>query len=146
MQTPAEREGVGFEQTAIDEIIRQSQGYPYFLQEWGSHAWSVAAESPISLADIDRAAELALAALDASFFRVRCVRCTPAEKRYLRAMAELGAGPHKSGDIADIMGRKVTSVAPVRSTLIAKGMIHSPAHGDTAYAVPLFDAFMGRTA
>jgi hypothetical protein len=60
-------------------------------------------------------------------------------------MAELGPGPHRSGDIADMLDRKVTTVAPVRNSLIAKGMIYSPAHGDTAFTVPLFDGFMKRT-
>ena len=85
-----------------------------------------------------------MAELDAGFFRVRFDRLTPAEKRYLRAMAEFGAGPHRSGDIADRMGRKVTAVAPIRNALIAKGMLYSPAHGDTAFTVPLFDGFMKR--
>lgn len=145
VQAPAEREGARFEAAALDEILRQTQGYPYFLQEWGSHAWLVAEDSPITLADISRATELALATLDTSFFRVRYDRCTPTERQYLRAMAELGAGPHKSGDIADVMDRKVTSVAPLRSTLISKGMIYSPEHGDTAFTVPLFDEFLKRT-
>ena len=144
VQAPAQREGAGFEPAALDEILRQTQGYPYFLQEWGSHAWLVAPRSPITRADVDTGTELALATLDAGFFRVRYNRCTPTERRYLRAMAALGAGPHKSGDIADIMDRKVTSVAPLRSALISKGMIYSPEHGDTAFTVPLFDAFMKR--
>ena len=79
-----------------------------------------------------------------SFFRVRFDRLTPMEKRYMRAMAELGRGPHRSGDVAAALGRKVTKVAPVRSSLIAKGMLYSPAHGDTAFTVPLFDGFMKR--
>ena len=145
VQTPARCEGVSFSRAALTEIVKQTQGYPYFLQEWGSHAWRAAARSPITRADIARATELALADLDNGFFRVRYDRCTPVERRYLRSMAKMGAGPYKSGDIADIMGRKVTSVAPLRSTLIAKGMIYSPAHGDTAFTVPMFDEFMKRT-
>lgn len=145
LQAPAEHEGASFEPAALDKILALTQGYPYFLQEWGSHAWLVAECAPITSADIDTATELALAALDTSFFRVRYDRCTRTERQYLRAMAELGAGPHKSGDIANIMGRKVTSVAPLRSTLISKGMIFSPEHGDTAFTVPLFDEFMKRT-
>ena len=93
-----------------------------------------------------RATATALAELDASFFRVRFERLTPAEKRYMRAMAELGPGPHRSGDVADALGRKVTTVAPVRSALIAKGMIYSPTRGDTAFTVPLFDGFMRRVS
>jgi hypothetical protein len=87
---------------------------------------------------------MAAAERDASFFRVRFDRLTPSEKRYLRGMAELGPGPHRSGSIADRLGRRVTAVAPIRNALIAKGMIYSPAHGDTAFTVPLFDGFMKR--
>ena len=76
---------------------------------------------------------------------MRFDRLTPKEREYLRAMAELGSGPHRSGDIAAELGVKVQSVAPRRSALIAKGMIYSPAHGDTAFTVPLFDDFMRRT-
>ena len=85
-----------------------------------------------------------LSNLDGSFFRVRFDRLTPSEKRYLRAMAELGPGPHRSGDIADKLGVKVSSVAPTRSSLIKKGMIYAPSHGDTAFTVPFFDDFMKR--
>ena len=101
--------------------------------------------SPIKRNDASRATVQALAELDASFFRVRFDQLTPSEKRYLRAMADLGPGPHRSGNIADRLGRGVTAVAPIRNTLIAKGMIYSPAHGDTAFTVPLFDGFMKRT-
>jgi hypothetical protein len=141
---PASKEGVAFDPDAIAEILRQTSGYPYFLQEWGKHSWNAADTSPIELDDAQRATIEALAELDASFFRVRFDRLTPTEKRYIRAMAELGPGPHRSGDIADILERKVTTVAPVRNSLIAKGMIYSPAHGDTAFTVPLFDGFMKR--
>lgn len=144
LSVPAEKEGVAFAQEAIAEILRHTMGYPYFLQEWGRHAWNVADASPISRADARRGTTLALAELDAGFFRVRFDRLTPTEKRYLRAMAELGPGPHRSGDIAKRLGKSVTSVAPVRNELIAKGMIYSPAHGDTAFTVPLFDGFMKR--
>lgn len=93
---------------------------------------------------MELASTTAVAALDEGFFRVRFDRLTPAEKRYLRAMAELGAGPHRSGDIAAKLGRQVTSLGPTRSQLIAKGMVWSPSHGDTAFTVPLFDEFMKR--
>jgi hypothetical protein len=142
---PAEKAEVRFERAAIEEILQQTRGYPYFLQEWGKHSWDIAEVSPISRANAELATSRALAELDASFFRVRFDRLTPSEKRYLRAMAELGAGPHRSGDIADRLGRNVTSVAPTRNALIAKGMIYSPAYGDTAFTVPLFDGFMRRT-
>jgi hypothetical protein len=142
---PAEKEGVFFAEQAIAEILRQTLGYPYFIQEWGKHSWDVAEKSPIRGRDAEQATTQALAELDSSFFRVRFDRLTPTEKRYLRAMADLGEGPHRSGDIAERMRRRVTTVAPVRNTLIAKGMIYSPAHGDTAFTVPLFDGFMKRT-
>jgi len=142
---PAEQEGVEFAGAALEEIITRTQGYPYFLQEWGKHAWSEAEASPITHQDAMRATEVALAELDASFFRVRFDRLTPSEKRYLRAMAELGPGPHRSGDIAEMLGKKPSAVAPVRSRLIGKGMAYSPAHGDTAFTVPLFDGFLHRT-
>lgn len=144
IRVPAEKEDVTYDDAAVTEILNQTLGYPYFLQEWGKHSWNVALTSPIGLSDAEQATQEALAELDESFFRVRFDRLTPAEKRYMRAMAELGAGPHRSGDIAEMIGRKVTNVAPIRNALIAKGMIFSPAHGDTAFTVPLFDGFMKR--
>jgi hypothetical protein len=144
LTVPAQKEGVVFESAALDEILAQTRGYPYFLQEWGKNAWSVAPSSPITADHVRVATVHALADLDASFFRVRFDRLTPAEKNYLRAMATLGAGPHRSGDIAEELGRKVNSLGPARSALIAKGMVYSPDHGDTAFTVPLFDQFMKR--
>jgi len=141
---PARAEGVEYQPDALARIIEETQCYPYFLQEWGKHVWEAADDSPITKEDVGRGAATAVAALDASFFRVRFDRLTPAEKRYLRAMAELGAGPHRSGDIAEVLGKKVTSLGPLRAGLIYKGMIWSPSHGDTAFTVPLFDEFMQR--
>jgi hypothetical protein len=141
---PAKNEGVEFTPDAVAEIVSATRGYPYFLQEWGKHAWDVAAQSPITYPDVSTASIEAIAALDESFFRVRFDRLTPAEKKYLRAMAELGPGPHRSGDIAQMLGKGVSSLGPVRQSLIAKGMIWSPSHGDTAFTVPLFDEFMKR--
>lgn len=144
IRRPIEREDEAINDAALDAILEQTQGYPYFLQEWGKHSWDAADDSPITGDEVAAATRSALAELDASFFRVRFDRLTPAEKRYLRAMATLGAGPHRSGDIAEALGVKVSSVAPTRNSLIAKGMLYSPAHGDTAFTVPLFDAFMRR--
>jgi hypothetical protein len=138
-------EEAAIEDPAVDRIIAETRGYPYFLQEWGKHAWEAAKHSPITLTDVEAASRAAVAALDGSFFRVRFDRLTPFEKRYLRAMADLGPGPHRSGNIADRLGRKVTALAPTRNQLIAKGMIWSPAHGDTAFTVPLFDEFLKRS-
>lgn len=145
LRAPAQREGVDYVDEALDEIIRHTQGYPYFLQEWGKHAWNAAAVSPITQADAENATKQAILQLDEGFFRVRLDRLTPREKVYLRAMAELGPGPHRSGEIAEKMGVKVQSVGPLRANLIGKGMIYSPAHGDTAFTVPMFDEFMQRT-
>lgn len=144
IEKPANDQGVDVAPNALDHIVRETLGYPYFVQEWGKHSWDVASRSPITEADTRAATALAVAALDESFFRVRFDRLTPAEKRYLRAMAELGPGPHRSGDVAQEVGRDVTALGPVRGKLIAKGMIWSPQHGDTAFTVPLFDEFMRR--
>ena len=141
---PAEAEGAAFEPDALNAVLDKTRGYPYFLQEWGKHSWDAANESPITAADVELASTTTICALDESFFRVRFDRLTPTEKRYLRAMAELGPGPHRSGDIAHELKRQVTSLGPTRSQLIAKGMIWSPNHGDTAFTVPLFDEFMRR--
>lgn len=141
---PAAAEGVEYEPDALEQVLRETRGYPYFLQEWGKHAWDAAGSSPITLRDVEQATVAAVAALDASFFRVRFDRLTPLEKRYLRAMSELGPGPHRSGDIAEQLGREVTALGPTRSQLMVKGMIWSPSHGDTAFTVPLFDEFMQR--
>lgn len=141
---PAANLNVDYVPAAVERIISETRGYPYFLQEWGKRAWAAASKSPINENDVKVASKEAIAALDESFFRVRFDRLTPGEKRYLRAMAAMGPGPHRSGDIADKLDRKVTALAPVRSGLIAKGMIWSPSHGDTAFTVPLFDEFMKR--
>ena len=141
---PAEAQGVKVNDDALARILQETHCYPYFLQEWGKHSWDTAAASPITLQDVALASKTAIAALDESFFRVRFDRLTPLEKRYLRAMSELGAGPHRSGDIADQLGREVTNLAPTRGQLISKGMVWSPSHGDTAFTVPLFNEFMRR--
>jgi AAA ATPase domain len=145
IREPAQRHHVETTDEALKHIFQATQGYPYFLQEWGKHSWNIAAHSPINLMDAEAATQLAVADLDASFFRVRFDRLTPIEKRYIQAMAELGPGPYRSGEIAARMKRDVNQVAPTRASLIKKGMIYSPAHGDTAFTVPQFDAFIRRT-
>lgn len=141
---PARDEGVEYDQDAVHEILVATHGYPFFLQEWGYRVWNDAPKSPITGADVVATTPKVIKHLDENFFLVRFDRLTPKEKEYLRAMAELGPGPHRSGDIASQLGVKVESVAPRRSGLIAKGMIYSPAHGDTAFTVPLFDEFLTR--
>jgi hypothetical protein len=144
LQDPTKAAGVDFEKAALKEIFRLTQGYPYFLQEWGYQAWNRAAAPPITLRVVREATPTVIQRLDQNFFRVRFDRLTPSEKRFLRGMAGLGAGAHRSGDIADALGVKINSLGPVRANLIKKGMIYSPAHGDMAFTVPLFDEFMLR--
>ncbi len=145
LRAPAQRGGVDYDDDALDLILQRTRGYPYFLQEWGSHAWLAASRSPITRVDAERATADAIAHLDSGFFRVRLDRLSPREKDYMRAMADLGPGPHRSGDIAARMNSPVESVAPIRRNLISKGMIYSPAHGDTAFTVPMFDEFLRRS-
>ena len=141
---PAAELGVDFTEGAVERIIAETRGYPYFLQEWGKHSWDVTEDSPVEETDVRTATIAAVAALDESFFRVRFDRLTPGEQRYVHAMARPGPGPHRSGDIATEMDRKVQSLGPTRSALIRKGMVVSPSHGDTAFTVPLLDEFILR--
>ena len=142
---PARDEGAAFDDAALARIVAITEGYPYFLQEWGYHAWNVAEGPRISAADVEAATGRAIAALDSGFFRVRYDRLTPREKAYCHAMATLGPGTHRSGDVAQAMGTRVQSAAPLRDGLIRKGMIYSPAHGETDFTVPLFDQFLHRS-
>jgi hypothetical protein len=144
IQKPLEKEGVSITEEALSQILLATQGYAYFVQQWASHTWLVAQHSPIGIEAVNAASVTAVAALDESFFRVRFDRLTPKEKKYLRTMAELGQGPHRSGDIANELQVAVSSLAPTRGSLIKKGMIWSPNHGDTAFTVPMFDEFMKR--
>lgn len=144
LQDPVKAVGVEFTKEALAEIVKVTQGYPYFLQEWGYQAWNRAEASPIALPVVEGASTAVIKRLDENLFRVRFDRCTPAEKRYLRAMAGLGPGAHRTGDIAAELGVTPNSLGPVRAKLIKKGMIYSPAHGDMAFTVPLFDEFMLR--
>ena len=144
LEGPARAAGVVFESAALEEIYRLTKGYPYFIQEWGYQAWNLAPASPITLQIVKNATAEVVPRLDKNFFRVRFDRLTPSEKNFLRAMAELGPGAHRIGDIADVLKIKGTSLSPVRADLIKKGMIYSPSYGDIAFTVPLFDEFMIR--
>jgi len=145
LQEPAQAVGVTFETRALHEVYRLTAGYPYFLQEWGYQAWNHADKSPIPLRVVKEATATVTMRLDENFFKVRYNRLTPGERRFLRAMAELGPGPQRTGDVADMLEVKLMSLGPVRANLIKKGMIYSPAYGDMAFTVPLFDEFMKRT-
>jgi DNA polymerase III delta prime subunit len=144
LQTPVRKENVAFTQEALEAIVQVTEGYPYFLQEWGYQAWNLAKTSPIDVRVAKAATLAAIRRLDQNFFRVRFDRLTPREQEYLRALAELGDRPQRSGDIAELLGVEVQNAAPLRNNLIKKGMIYSPRHGDTAFTVPLFADFMKR--
>lgn len=141
---PIEAEGEKIAPEALALLIDKTHGYPFYLQEWGYQAWNAAPASPIRVVDVERATETAIARLDDSFFRVRFDRLTPREKNYVRAMASLPQGPYRSGDVADVLGVPVQTLGPLRNTLIGKGMIYSPGHGEMAFTVPLFDSFLRR--
>jgi hypothetical protein len=144
LQGPAQAAGSSFDSDALKEIYRLTKGYPYFLQEWAYHTWNLARKSPINLQTVQEATAIVIPRLDQDFFRVRFDRLAPSEKNFLRAMAQLGSSPHRIGDIAEILKIRASSLSPVRAKLIKKGMIFSPAYGDLAFTVPLFDEFMIR--
>ena len=144
IQQPVIDEGEEITDEAVDEIISKTQGYPYFLQEWGYQSWNIAAGSPIELADVIKADAQAMQRLDNGFFKVRFDRLTPREREYVIAMAKLGAGPYRSSDVADALGANSQSLGPRRSQIISKGMIYSPSHGDIAFTVPMFNEYLTR--
>ena len=145
LNDPVQPAGVVFDQPALDKIHDLTQGYPYFIQEWGYQCWNHATASPITLETVRNATAKVIPRLDANFFRVRFGRLTPGEKHFLRAIAQLGSGPQRTGEVAETLGVTIKSLGPIRAKLINKGMIYSPAHGDVAFTVPLFDEFMRRT-
>ncbi|MHB8370795.1 MAG: ATP-binding protein [Leptospirales bacterium] len=144
LQDPVQGLGCTFSEEALKEIFTKTRGYPYFVQEWGSHSWNMATKKDITVQDVHRATKTALEQLDNNFFRVRFDRLTPQEKVYLRALAQLGPGVHKSGDVAAVLGVSYESLGPVRDKVLKKGMAYSPSHGLLAFTVPLFDEFMFR--
>lgn len=145
LAAPARELGVDFSAKATAEIVAYTQGYPYFIQEYGKIVWDEAEESPISLKTVRAVRPLVEAKLDGSFFRVRIERATPHELRYLRAMAELGEGPCKASDVAAVLGRASEQLGPTRSRLIDKGLLYTPGYGLAAFTVPQFDRFLVRT-
>ena len=141
---PIQDAGAIIEPQAADKIIKYTQGYPYFIQEWGARVWNFAPSSPITSQNVDDATPSVVEHLDTNFFRVRFDRLTQLQQKYLRAMAELGPGPHKTGAIAAVLGVEPGAVATSRQQLIDKGMVWSQRHGETAFTVPMFDEFMKR--
>jgi hypothetical protein len=145
IQQPIEQEGEQISADALELIVKKTEGYPYFLQEWGYQSWNAADASPITASDVVAASQVALKRLDDGFFRVRLDRLTPKEREYVLAMARLGKGPYRSGDVADQLGEKIQTLGPRRAQIIRKGMIYSPGHGDIDFTVPMFDDFLRRT-
>jgi hypothetical protein len=141
---PAAPLGVEFAHDAVEAIVEYTEGYPYFLQEYGKLVWEHANSSPVTLADVRDTQEAVEAKLDSSFFRVRTDRVTDLELQYMRAMAELGAEPQAAKDVAGLMGRRSEQLGPTRSRLIEKGLLYTPAHGLAAFTVPQFDRYMRR--
>ncbi len=144
IRQPIVGEGEAISDEALEAIVRVTKGYPYYLQEWGYQAWNAAAASPISADDVEQASTAARHRLDEGFFRVRLERLTPREREYVHAMARLGTGPYRSSDVAEVMGENVQSLGPVRAKIINKGMIYSPAHGEIAFTVPMFEDYLKR--
>lgn len=145
IRQPIENEGESITDEALKIIIARTEGYPYFLQEWGYQAWNIADASPINEEDASNASAAALRRLDEGFFRVRFDRLTPKEREYVIAMAKLGKGPYRSSDVAEVLGESVQALGPRRAQIISKGMIYSPAHGDIAFTVPMFEDYLKRT-
>jgi hypothetical protein len=145
LEEPAEAEGIRWNADALARILELTEGYPYFIQEFGKEAWDVAdGPEAIKLADVERAVPVAVAELDGGFFRVRTGRLTDQERLYLRAMAEFGSGPMKSSAVAGVLGKKTTAVGPVRDRLVKKALCYSPRWGELEFTVPMFDQFMKR--
>jgi hypothetical protein len=144
IRQPILHEGETITDDALAMISAKTEGYPFFLQEWGYQTWNAADASPISTEHVEVASRAALARLDEGFFRVRFERLTPKERDYVIAMASLGRGPYRSSDVADALGENVQSLGPRRAQIIRKGMIYSPAHGDIAFTVPMFEEYLKR--
>lgn len=143
---PVEAEGAHWVPEAVDQVIADTNGYPYFLQEFGKQAWNLAAGDSITLSDVTAATALAIDDLDQGFFRARIDKTTDAERDYLRAMAALGGpGPYRSGEVSRRLGKKTTQTGPTRDSLIKRGLCYAPRHGDLAFTVPMFDEFIRRT-
>lgn len=144
IRQPVNDEGVNIEESALDEIFQKTRGYPYFLQEWGHQTWNYALGDHITRDDAVSSREATLKRLDESFFKVRFDRLTAKERKYVMAMASLGDGPYRSADIAEVMNETAQSLGPCRATIISKGMIYSPSHGDIAFTVPMFNEYLIR--
>jgi AAA+ ATPase superfamily predicted ATPase len=144
IRNPIEEEGEKITNEALEAVVAKTHGYPYFLQEWGYQAWNIAEASPIDETDVEQSSRQALSRLDDGFFKVRFDRLTPREREYVCAMAKLGDGPFKSGDVAEAMSEPPQRLGPMRASIIQKGMIYSPSYGDIDFTVPLFGDYLRR--
>lgn len=144
LDDPVAAEGVSWEPEALARVADASGGYPYFIQQYGQEAWVAAEGSPITLTDANLGIARGQRALDTGFFRSRWDRATPAEKSYLRAMAEDADAPSNSGTVADRLGKSTSALGPVRAKLIAKGLIFAPEHNVVRFTVPTMASFVGR--
>ena len=145
LRGPAQQEGVDYADDAVRQIVDYTEGYPYFLQEFGQAVWAIAAGPVITRNDVRRAQQIVEDKLDSSFFRVRLDRTTELERAYLRAMAELGSGPQLAGEVASLLERTSQQLGPTRARLIDKGLLYTPSYGNAAFTVPQFDRYMRRT-
>lgn len=142
---PAKAQGVEFEREAVVLALEWTEGYPFYIQQLGKHAWNLASASPITRADIDEARPAAQATLDRTIYEVRTQRATTNERKYMRAMAELGDGPYRSGSVAKKLGQASTAVSRTRQRLIDKGLIYAPEdYGYVDFSVPRFAEYMRR--
>ena len=142
---PAEKAGVSFNENAVNAIVEQTKGYPYFIQEWGYQTWNVASKSPITVTDVNLAGKESIKRLDENFFKVRFVQLSKLQQKYLKAMAQLGQENIKSGDVAKILNQSSSSLGPIRKALINNGMIYSTRYGYITFSVPLFEEYLNRT-
>lgn len=144
LSIPAEHEKVGYDATALDAIVERSEGYPYFLQEWGRAVWNVAEQNPISLADVERATPRVRDELDEEFFGMRLARTSSAERLYMAAIAKLGDGPQQTAEVSASLGKAPRQTSPIRASLIDKGLVYSPDRGTVDFTVPHYGDFMRR--
>lgn len=143
---PALRQNVKYVTDAVALALDWTAGYPFYIQQLGKHVWNLAAKSPITTDDVEAAIPIAQAALDTSIYEVRMQRATEGERRYMRAMAELGDGPYRSGQAAEMVGQVVTQASPTRQQLMTKGLIYATENfGYVDFTVPRFAEFMRRT-
>lgn len=142
---PAAELGVEWARPATEAIVDRSDGFPFFVQTWAYHTWNAATDAPISRADVERAAGTVDRSLDASFFAARIARIPASEVAYVRALAGLGPGPHRSGEVAAAMGLTTSQVGALRDRLIGEGLLYPPRYGWVEFAIPHFDRYVSRT-